>query len=190
RRSLKIPEGPPDMTSEESRAEVRALLDFATELAHEAGELTLRYYGAVVEHDAKDDGSPVTVADREAERLIRARVEERYPDHSILGEEYGESNPGARVRWILDPIDATRSFMRGVPLYGVLIGIEVEGESAVGVVHFPPLRETVAAGRGLGCTWNGRPCRVSEVERMEQAVVCTTDVERLLSRPQGPGWRK
>lgn len=178
------------MASEESRAEVRALLDFATELAHEAGELTLRYYGAVVEHDAKGDGSPVTVADREAERLIRARVEERYPDHSILGEEYGESNPGARVRWILDPIDATRSFMRGVPLYGVLIGIEVEGESAVGVVHFPPLRETVAAGRGLGCTWNGRPCRVSEVERMEQAVVCTTDVERLLSRPQGPGWRK
>jgi histidinol-phosphatase len=151
--------------------------------------VTLRYFGGVVSHDAKGDGSPVTIADREAEELIRSRIEARYPSHSVLGEEYGESNAGARVRWILDPIDATRSFMRGVPLYGVLIGIEIEGESAVGVSHFPPLRETVAAGRGLGCTWNGEPCRVSKVDRLEDAVVCTTDVERILSRPEGEGWR-
>ncbi len=149
----------------------------------------MKYFGGIVSHDAKGDGSPVTVADREAEQLIRARIEQRWPEHSILGEEYGESNEGARVRWILDPIDATRSFMRGVPLYGVLIGIEIDGESAVGVAHFPPLRETVAAGRGLGCTWNGKPCRVSSVDRMGEAVVCTTDVERILSRPEGPGWR-
>jgi histidinol phosphatase-like enzyme (inositol monophosphatase family) len=151
--------------------------------------VTLRYFGGVVSHDAKGDGSPVTVADREAEELIRSRIEARYPGHSVLGEEYGESNAGARVRWILDPIDATRSFMRGVPLYGVLIGIEIDGASAVGVSHFPPLAETVAAGRGLGCTWNGEPCRVSTVDRLEDAVVCTTDVERILSRPQGRGWR-
>lgn len=178
------------MTEDTRRAEARELLAFATELAHEAGDLTLRYFGAVIDHDAKGDGSPVTIADREAERLIRGRVEERYPDHGVLGEEYGESNEGARVRWILDPIDATRSFMRGVPLYGVLIGIEVEGEPAVGVAHYPPLRETVAAGKGLGCTWNGKPCHVSDVRTLEQSVVCTTDVERLLSRPQGPGWRR
>jgi histidinol-phosphatase len=143
----------------------------------------------VVSHDAKGDGTPVTIADREAEALIRSRIESRFPEHSILGEEYGESNEGARVRWILDPIDATRSFMRGVPLYGVLIGIEIENESAVGVSHFPPLGETVAAGRGLGCTWNGRPCQVSTVSRIGDAVVCTTDVERILSRPEGTGWR-
>jgi histidinol phosphatase-like enzyme (inositol monophosphatase family) len=178
------------MTDNARRTETRELLDFATDLALQAGELTLEYYGAVVEHEAKGDGSPVTIADKEAERLIRGRVEKRYPEHSILGEEYGESNAGARVRWILDPIDATRSFMRGVPLYGVLIGIEVEGEPAVGVAHFPPLRETVAAGKGLGCTWNHRPCHVSPVERIEQAVVCTTDVERILGRPEGPGWRR
>ncbi len=178
------------MTDTAKRTEVRELLDFATELAHEAGDLSLTYYGRVVEHDAKGDGSPVTIADREAEQLIRKRVEERYPEHGILGEEYGESNEGARVRWILDPIDATRSFMRGVPLYGVLIGIEVEGEAAVGVAHFPPLRETVAAGTGLGCTWNGKPCRVSDVATIGQSVVCTTDVERLLARAEGPGWRR
>jgi histidinol phosphatase-like enzyme (inositol monophosphatase family) len=171
-------------------SEVRELLDFATELALEAGDLTLQYYGGLVPADDKSDGTPVTIADRKAEELIRARVEKRYPDHAVLGEEYGESNPGARVRWILDPIDGTRSFMHGVPLYGVLIGIEVEEESAVGIVNFPPLREIVAAGTGLGCTWNGQPCRVSTVSRLADAVICTTDVERLLARAEGPGWRR
>lgn len=170
--------------------EIEELLVFAHELAVSAGEVTLKYFGGVVDHDRKGDDTPVTVADREAEELIRRRIEERFPDHAILGEEYGESNEGARVRWILDPIDATRSFMRGVPLYGVLIGIEIEGESAVGVAHFPPLKETVAAGRGLGCAWNGQPCRVSSVSRIEDAVICTTDVERILSRPEGAGWRR
>ena len=117
-------------------------------------------------------------------------MQARYPDHSILGEEFGESNEGARVRWILDPIDGTRSFMHGVPLYGVLIGIEVEREAAVGVTYFPPLNEIVAAGKGLGCSWNGAPCRVSGVSRIEDAVVCTTDVERLMSKPIGTGWRR
>jgi histidinol phosphatase-like enzyme (inositol monophosphatase family) len=159
-------------------------------MAHEAGALTLKYYGGLVDADAKGDGSPVTIADRKAEELIRKRVKKRYPEHAVLGEEYGESNAGARVRWILDPIDGTRSFMHGVPLYGVLIGIEVEGESVVGVTYFPPLDEMVSAGRGLGCRWNGKACHVSSVGRIEDSVVCTTDVERLLSKPIGTGWRR
>ena len=169
---------------------VRELHDFAVEVASRAGERTLRYFGGIVDHEAKSDGTPVTLADQEAEQVIRSSVGERYPDHAILGEEFGESNPDAEVRWIVDPIDATRSFMRGVPLYGVLIGIEVAGEPAVGVAHFPPLAETVSAGAGLGCFWNGAPCRVSDVSRLEDAVVCTTDVERILSRPEGQGWRQ
>lgn len=172
------------------RSETSELLAFAIDLAYEAGALTLRYYGGLVDADDKSDGSPVTIADRKAEQLIRKRVGKRYPEHAVLGEEYGESNAGARVRWILDPIDGTRSFMHGVPLYGVLIGIEAEGEPIVGVTYFPPLDEMVAAGRGLGCKWNGKPCRVSSVSRMQDAVVCTTDVERLLKRPEGPGWRR
>ena len=178
------------MTDKHTLQEVCELLDFAIQLAIQAGDHTLKYFGGVVHHDAKGDGSPVTIADREAEQLIRAKIERHYPHHSIHGEEYGESTEGARVRWILDPIDATRSFMRGVPLYGVLIGIEIEGESAIGVSHFPPLSETVAAGVGRGCTWNGKPCRVSPVSELENAVICTTDVERILSRPEGKGWRR
>ena len=176
--------------SSASPDEIRELLDFATAVAREAGDLTLRWYGGLVDYDAKGDGSPVTVADRSAETLIRERIAERYPDHGVLGEEFGESRPGARVRWILDPIDATRSFMRGVPLYGVLVGIEVDGAPVVGVAHFPSLAETVAAGAGLGCTWNDAPCRVSPVTRIEDALVLTTDVERILARPEGAGWRR
>lgn len=155
--------------------ELRALLELAVSLAREAGDLTLKYYGHRVDHDAKGDGSPVTLADREAETLLRRRIAEAHPGHGVLGEEFGEANPGARVRWILDPIDGTRSFMRGVPLYGVLIGVEVEGAAAVGVAHFPPLGETVAAATGLGCTWNGRPCRVSTIADLRDSAVLTTD---------------
>jgi histidinol phosphatase-like enzyme (inositol monophosphatase family) len=166
------------------------LLEAAERFAREAGEITLRFFGGLVDHEAKGDGSPVTKADREAEAHLRRRIEERWPDHGILGEEYGAVREGAEVRWILDPIDGTRSFMRGVPLYGVLIGVEVGGEPVVGVAHFPALAETVAAGRGLGCRWNGQPSRVSQVGRLEGALVLTTDVERILSRPTGPGWRR
>ncbi len=139
-----------------------------------------------MDHLSKSDGTPVTLADREAEALIRERIAERYPHHGVLGEEYGEANPGARVRWILDPIDATRAFMRGVPLYGVLIGAEVDGLATVGVAHFPPLKETVAAAAGLGCTWNGAPCRVSGVTRLEDALVLTTDPVIVSA---DPGWK-
>lgn len=178
------------MTEGEARNEILEILEAARGFALEAGEVTMRYFGGIVDSEAKGDGSPVTIADREAERLIRERVATRFSDHGVLGEEFPPTNEGARVRWILDPIDGTRSFMRGVPLYGVLIGVEVDGEPVVGVAHFPALHETVSAGKGLGCRWNGEPCAVSRVESLEQALTTTTDVERILSRPQGPGWRR
>lgn len=174
---------------DDARMEIQTLLDAAEAFAREAGERTLRHFGGVVDAEAKLDGSPVTLADREAETLIRERIGSRFPDHGILGEEFGETAPDARVRWILDPIDGTRSFMRGVPLFGVLIGVEVEDEPAVGVAHFPALGETVAAGRGLGCRWNGNPCSVSDVGRLESALVLTTDVERIAAQEIGPGWK-
>lgn len=177
------------MVEDDARMETRTLLEAAEVFAREAGERTLRHFGGVVDAEAKLDGSPVTLADREAETLIRERIESRFPDHGILGEEFGETAPDARVRWILDPIDGTRSFMRGVPLFGVLIGVEVEGEPTVGVAHFPALGETVAAGSGLGCRWNGAPCSVSGVSRVESALVLTTDVERITAQEIGPGWK-
>lgn len=165
------------------------VLEAATSFAREAGEITLKYFGGLVDHESKGDGSPVTMADREAEQLLRSRIEARWPDHGILGEEFGVTREGAAVRWILDPIDGTRSFMRGVPLYGVLIGVETQEGPFVGVAHFPALGETVAAGKGLGCHWNGTPCAVSTVGELEWSLVLTTDSERILSRPEGAGFR-
>ena len=173
-----------------SEREVGELLEAAEAWAIEAGELVLGYYGGRLAYEDKLDGTPVTAADRRSEKMLRECIASRFPDHAVLGEEYGESNPGARVRWVLDPVDATRSFMRGVPLFGVLIGIEVAGEPVVGIANFPALGEIVAAGRGLGCRWNGDPCRVSTTDSIEESLVLTTDVESVLSRPEGPGYRR
>ena len=108
---------------------LRPYLEFATQTAYEAGRLTLGYFGTeAARPEFKADETPVTVADREAEKLIRGRIETRYPGHAVLGEEYGETEGAdAGYRWILDPIDGTKSFVRGVPLYGVLIGLEIDG---------------------------------------------------------------
>lgn len=169
--------------------ELDALFDDAVRWAEEAGGITLDFFGGRLEADAKSDGTPVTKADRAAEGRLRERIRARYPEHGILGEEFGEERPDAEIRWILDPIDGTRSFMHGVPLYGVLVGVEVGGAPSVGVAHFPALDETVAAATGRGCTLDGRPCGVSRTERLGDALVVTTDVERALSAPIGPGWR-
>jgi len=161
----------------------------AESFAREAGEVTLRYFGADLVAEEKSDGTPVTIADREAEQLLRERIAQRFPDHGILGEEFGESGAGADVRWILDPIDGTKSFIHGVPLYGVLIGVEVEGEPVVGVAHFPALRETVVAGRGLGARFNGRPCSVSGTSDLRKSLLLTTDAAAVAAGPISEGWR-
>lgn len=167
--------------------EIEEITEFAESLGRAAGAITLRYFGEVVDAERKPDGTPVTIADREAESLLRRRIRERFPDHGILGEEFGEDLPEASTRWILDPIDGTKSFMRGVPLYGVLIGVERDGEPLVGVAHFPALQETVCAGRGLGCSWNGVSASVSGVERLDEAVALITDAESA-SAHGAAGW--
>jgi len=171
------------------------LLEAAVLFAHEAGEVTLRYFGSGVPSEAKGDGTPVTAADREAEALLRTRIRSRFPGHGILGEEEGEEEGDVPVRWILDPIDGTRSFMRGVPTYTVLIGVEVEGVPSVGVIHCPALDETVSAARGMGCRWRKGasrpvPARVSGVDDLSGAVALLTDPEEILRSRVGDGWRR
>lgn len=153
-------------------------LRFATRIAREAGQLTLRWFRTATSDgpgvEDKADGSPVTTADREAERLLRRRIAERYPADGVLGEEDGEESGRSGRRWILDPIDGTRSFIHGVPLYGIMVALEDQGRVVVGVLHFPALAETVAAASGLGCLWNGRPAAVSTMDRLDRALVLTS----------------
>jgi histidinol-phosphatase len=156
---------------------LRDYLDFAVETAYLAGRLTLGYYQTGVRPDIKMDSSPVTVADRQAEKLIRGRIEKRFARHAIVGEEYGvKESEGASHRWFVDPIDGTKSFVRGVPLYAVLIGLEIEGQVQVGAAYYPALDEMLAAAAGEGCWWNGRRARVSAVSALDEAVVASTDV--------------
>jgi histidinol-phosphatase len=158
---------------------LRDLLDFASEIAWQAGKITLEYFQSGVVPDLKADDSPVTIADRRSEEYLRAAIAARYPSHGILGEEYGETNPGATYRWILDPIDGTKTFVRGVPLYGVLVGLERAGQPVLGVANMPALNELVAAAEGLGCYSNGRRARVSPVERLDEALLVATDMAGL-----------
>ncbi len=166
------------------------LLESAERFAREAGEITLRYFGRRLGFEAKADGSPVTLADREAETRLRERIAERFPGHGVLGEEFGESVGTLPIRWILDPIDGTRSFMRGVPLYGVLIGVEVEGEPVVGVSYFPALDEMVSAASGVGCRWNGSDARVSSTLHLRDAALLTTDPVAFPAGPLEDGWNR
>jgi histidinol phosphatase-like enzyme (inositol monophosphatase family) len=156
------------------KKELNELLEFAVEIARGAGEITLQYFRKQPETSRKSDGSFVTIADRQAESYLRRRIGERFPDDGILGEEEGESRGKSGRRWILDPIDGTFAFVHGVPLYGVLIAVEIEGELSVGVVNMPALGELVSAAKGLGCFLNGEPARVSTTAELKDALLLST----------------
>ncbi|MDT7778225.1 MAG: histidinol-phosphatase [Acidobacteriota bacterium] len=158
-----------------SERELQELLDFGVSAAREAGEITLRYFRKKFETRLKGKDNFVTQADVEAEEFLRRKISERFPDDAIIGEEGGESAGSSGRRWIIDPIDGTYSFVHGVPFYGVLLGIEIDGEPSVGVINIPALGEIVYAAKGLGCFWNGERASVSQTGRLEDALLLSTD---------------
>ncbi len=166
-------------------------LRFAEETARLAGEVTLKYYQTdAARPEFKADDTPVTVADREAEALIRQRIETAYPSHEIVGEEFGASSGGSEFRWIIDPIDGTKSFSHGVPLYGVLLALEIAGKVEVGCAHFPALGETIVAATGEGAWWNGRRARVSEVSELDRAICAHIDTAYFGRNGKGEPWSR
>jgi histidinol phosphatase-like enzyme (inositol monophosphatase family) len=166
----------PDMASSPTPPPVDpALVEEAVALTRMAGEATLRWFrDSSLTIDRKGDGTPVTQADREAERLIRAELAVRHPDDGVLGEEEPETVGTSGRRWILDPIDGTKAFTHGVPLYSNLLAVEDAHGIAVGVINIPALDETVWAGRGRGCWCNDAPARVSTTDDLATAYVSTS----------------
>src|SRR5688572_7921745 len=160
-------------------------------IAREAGAITINYFQTDFAIEAKSDDSPVTIADRETEQFIRDEIARRFPGDVVIGEEFGEGpgSAGAR-RWIVDPIDGTKSFIHGVPLYGVMIGVEENGEMIAGAVNMPALGEVVVAEKGKGCFWNSRPARVSKTSALSQALVLTTDWNSNRKHGRGEAWEK
>jgi myo-inositol-1(or 4)-monophosphatase len=172
-------------------ADYARLMDFAAQAMHEAGRLTLGYFQRTLEITDKSDGSPVTIADREAELLLRRLIEVAYPDHAIMGEEYGpkEARNGSPFTWYIDPIDGTKSFIHGVPLYSNLLGLLHEGRSVLGVINLPAMGEMLVAGEGQGAWLNGRRVAVSAVSDLRRAVVLTTDLIDLDRSGVTKGWK-
>lgn len=155
----------------------QATLDTAVDLLRAAGERTLRWFrSSDLEVLRKGDGTPVTAADLDAERFLRDELAQRFPGDGVLGEEEKPTPTTTGRRWIIDPIDGTKAFTCGVPLYTNLLALEDEHGIAVGVVNMPALGETVWAGRGLGC-WSERgPARVSDNGAVDGAYVMSSGV--------------
>ena len=165
------------------------LLEAVSEVAVLAGEVALRHFRGPIAVELKSDGSPVTIADRTAERAAREWIARRFSGDAVLGEEYGAAGPMSGRRWLIDPIDGTKSFVAGVPLWGTLIAVLDGDEILAGAINCAAVSELVVAERGAGCWWNGSAARVSDVDRIERATVLTTD-DRFLERPaRGAAWR-
>jgi len=141
------------------------------DLVVRAGDAALKHFQQGVVPEKKPDRSPVTVADREAEQIIRDHVLSAYPDAGFLGEETGSYGDNAGIRFIVDPIDGTRAFVRGWSTWSVLLGIEAEGVPVVGIAYMPAAGDLFAAIQGCGTTHNGSPVRVSKVSPLADATV-------------------
>ncbi|MBL7996164.1 histidinol-phosphatase [bacterium] len=166
---------------------LKDLLEAASEAAYQAGKITLGYFqSGHIEVETKADDSPVTLADKKAEQFIRQFVQKHFPGHAILGEEFGETPGTSPYRWIIDPIDGTKSFSHGVPLYGTMIGIEDRRikDAVAGVVYFPALKELYSAAKGTGAYCNGRRIQVSDVSELKDAVVLVTDMTHAYDHPR------
>jgi histidinol-phosphatase len=155
------------------------------EVARAAGNRAQEFFATNFVVDTKADGSPVTIADRSAEQLAREWITERFPSDGIVGEEFGADKTSATRRWIIDPIDGTKSFVRGVPLWGTLIAIAEANEVIAGAAYFPALGDIIVAGRGEGCWWNDNTCSVSSVSEISAAAILGTGY---IDQPRGGQW--
>jgi histidinol-phosphatase len=134
--------------------------------------LEVFYSAAGRRGQAKPDRSPVTEADRRVEQRLRSFLTERFPEAGFLGEETGSADPDASLRFIVDPIDGTRAFVRGLGTWSILVGLEADSEAAIGIAHFPVSGDLFVAVRGHGAQANGRPARVSQVDALDAALIC------------------
>jgi histidinol phosphatase-like enzyme (inositol monophosphatase family) len=163
-------------------------LRVAQDIAIASSNITLKYFRQGVTASAKHDNSPVTIADKHCEEFIRKQLHKHFPTHSIVGEEFGKDYSDTSFQWFIDPVDGTRNFIRGLPFWGTLIGLEVEGEVAAGVAHFPLLNTTLIASKGGGCFNNKKQLHVSSVRKIENATLSFGTLRGLLKQQQAPAF--
>jgi histidinol-phosphatase len=165
--------------------EWKSRYEAAIETAQQAAQLALRYFDTDLAVEWKQDDSPVTVAEREAESLLRTTLLRHFPDDGFLGEETGAEKGRSGRRWIIDPLDGTRPYLRGIPTFSVLIALEAQGEPVAGVIHLPALGRTYSAARGGGAYLDGAAIRVSGIERPAIAMGSALGYRELHDTPRG-----
>jgi histidinol phosphatase-like enzyme (inositol monophosphatase family) len=151
------------------------IIPFIKNLCSGSGKIIGSYYRTPINIETKSDQSPVTVADKKAEEFLRNEIMKEFPDHGILGEEFGEINPDREYKWVIDPIDGTKSFICGTPLFGTLIALLKDGKPILGAINLPVLNELVT-GDNKTTTLNDRPVSVRECSKLSDAVLLTTDL--------------
>jgi histidinol-phosphatase len=165
------------------------LLQAVAEVARLTGDAAMRHFRTTLAVETKGDGSPVTIADREAEEVARAWIGARFPNDGVLGEEFGASRESAGRRWIIDPIDGTKSFVRGVPMWATLIAVCEGTDVLAGAAYYPGTSELLCAAPGAGCWWNDVRAQVSGVSALRDATVLTTDARFSDQESRREGWR-
>jgi histidinol phosphatase-like enzyme (inositol monophosphatase family) len=164
----------PDITTPAPPAP-QADLDAFAALVRATGEVTLRWFRSpALDVEVKGDGTPVTAADKAAERFLREAIAADHPGDAVLGEEEDDTEGTTGRTWVIDPIDGTKAFTHGVPLYSTLVALDDEHGPLLAAIALPALGELVVAGRGLGCWSDGEPALVSGRDRLEGALVCTS----------------
>lgn len=156
------------------------MINTAIDAAKTAGELAYRYFKNLPEVKYKPDGSPVTRADVEAEKLIRKIITKKFPDHGIIGEELPPVNPKARFQWVIDPIDGTRDFIRNFPYWAVFVAVLKDKKPQIGVVYFPVAGDLLIAQKGKGAYVNDKKVRVSKTKNLKEAYVCFGTIKRFI----------
>jgi len=158
---------------------------FLIELAERSGDFIRPYFGRLdVAVETKADASPVTIADRGAEELLRSLIEKRFPEHGVIGEELGSTRPDAEWVWVLDPIDGTKSFTSACPLFGTLIALLHQGQPVLGAIHQPILRQLIV-GDGQTTSLNGQAVRVRPTTQLSAATLLTSDTLNLAKYQNG-----
>ena len=169
------------------KAEADELLAFARELADVSAAVIRPYFRTGYQVEIKADASPVTIADRRAEEVMRELIVQRYPDHGVLGEEFGSHQAEARYRWVLDPIDGTKAFVTGTYLFGTLIALVKDGRPVIGVINQPIIGDFLV-GTGDGAWLNGLPVSVSACARVEDAILLSTEHWNVFNHQNGPAY--
>lgn len=159
------------------------VLTVAIDAAKAAGEIALRYFRTNLTVETKADRTPVTKADRECEAVVTEILSARFPEHGFLGEELGERAGTVNARWIIDPIDGTKNFIRGIPFFATLIALEEAGEITAGVMYAPAINDLLYARKGQGAFANGQQVKVSDVWDLRDAMLIHGGLKDLKVRP-------